>query len=64
MNTKNIHPTKQKLKSLEDDGLVEQDKDSIIITGQGRLLIRNIAMCFDAYLEKKEGKSPVFSRTI
>jgi hypothetical protein len=36
----------------------------ILIKGAGRLLLRNIAMCFDAYLEKMSGTKPVFSRTV
>jgi oxygen-independent coproporphyrinogen-3 oxidase len=46
---------------MADDGLVEIDRDRIEVTALGRLLVRNIAMSFDAYL----GKSAVrYSRTV
>lgn len=47
-----------------DDGLVTLTADRISIEGAGRLLLRNIAMCFDAYLERMRGDKPVFSRTV
>ncbi|MEO8803995.1 MAG: oxygen-independent coproporphyrinogen III oxidase [Rudaea sp.] len=37
------------LKILHDDGLVELNVEEIAVTARGRLLLRNIAMCFDAY---------------
>lgn len=52
------------LNTLKEDGLVELDNDSISVTNAGRLLIRNIAMKFDAYLMKKEKDKPQFSRTV
>jgi len=33
------------------------------ITGLGQLLVRNVAMLFDAYLKKADGKRQ-FSRTV
>jgi oxygen-independent coproporphyrinogen-3 oxidase len=38
------------------DGLVELPGDAIVVTGPGRLFIRNIAMCFDAYAQTGEGR--------
>ncbi len=52
------------LQSFEADGLVVLNKDAILVTEQGRLLIRNIAMNFDAWLQKKEDDKPQFSRTV
>lgn len=50
------------LSDIEADGLILRNKKGIVVTDTGRLLIRNIAMRFDAYNEtRKEGK---FSRTI
>jgi oxygen-independent coproporphyrinogen-3 oxidase len=47
------------------DGLVKITPGTIRILGAGRLLLRNIAMCFDAYLDSMTaGKKPVFSRTV
>ena len=56
-------PLKQ-LESLKKDGLIETQHDQLIVTNIGRLLIRNIAMNFDAYLMKKEKDKPQFSRTV
>lgn len=53
----------EKLRPLEEDGLVEIQKRNIIITKTGRLFLRNIAMCFDAYLQDRE-VSLSFSKTI
>ena len=52
------------LAPLEADGLVEITQDRIKIAGTGRLLLRNIAMCFDAYLESMAKTKPIFSRTV
>lgn len=54
-----------KLKELEDDGLIQITEKNLQILPKGRPLIRNVAMCFDAFLEKKENpKKLVYSRTI
>jgi oxygen-independent coproporphyrinogen-3 oxidase len=50
------------LRELEEDGLIEVKDRSIRILPVGRLLIRNVAMVFDAYLKNK--KELKFSRTI
>lgn len=52
------------LKQFENDGLAVNDKNKITIAETGKLIIRNIAMCFDAYLEKMDKTKPLFSRTI
>ena len=52
------------LKSFEDDNLIKLNTDSLTITPEGRLLIRNIAMNFDAYLMSKSENKPQFSRTV
>jgi oxygen-independent coproporphyrinogen-3 oxidase len=49
---------------FEKDGLVERTGDRMVIVGPGRLLLRNIAMCFDAYLERLSKEKPIFSRTV
>jgi oxygen-independent coproporphyrinogen-3 oxidase len=49
------------LKPLADDGLVELHPDRLVVTPVGRLMVRNIAMVFDAWLEKGP---QAFSRTI
>lgn len=54
----------QELQPFVDDDLVEVNADAITIKGPGRLLLRNIAMCFDAYLDTVQKDKPVFSRTV
>ena len=52
------------LEGMAADGLVELLPDRIVVREPGRLLLRNIAMCFDAYLESMASGKPVFSRTV
>jgi oxygen-independent coproporphyrinogen-3 oxidase len=50
---------------LQADGLVTFDGDVLRVTPLGQLLVRNVAMLFDAYLGKHAGeKKPTFSRTV
>jgi oxygen-independent coproporphyrinogen-3 oxidase len=51
------------VKELEDDGLVTFDGTLLRVTPLGQLLVRNVAMLFDAYL-KKDGSKRQFSRTV
>ena len=53
-----------KLDVFEREGLVKNDAEKISVLGSGILIIRNIAMCFDAYLEKMMKEKPVFSKTV
>jgi oxygen-independent coproporphyrinogen-3 oxidase len=52
------------LRPFVDDGLIEVTEEKLMVVGAGRLVLRNIAMCFDAYLEKMSGSKPIFSRTV
>ncbi|MBI4535629.1 MAG: oxygen-independent coproporphyrinogen III oxidase, partial [Ignavibacteriae bacterium] len=52
------------LEEFEQDGLVTMSPKKLTINRAGRLLLRNIAMCFDAYLDKIGKEKPVFSRTV
>src|SRR3984957_13888195 len=53
------------LDSFAADGLVTMDREEIRVTWLGRIFIRNIAMVFDAYLEKQKLDSrPLFSKTL
>lgn len=56
----------QRLWPLADDGLVEVGPEAIRATPRGRLLLRNIAMCFDRYLDRESviDARPRFSRAI
>lgn len=51
------------LEPLAKDGLIEITGRGIFVTGKGRLLIRNICMCFDTYLRQK-ARLQQFSRVI
>jgi oxygen-independent coproporphyrinogen-3 oxidase len=53
----------ESLEDLEADGLLERTSSGVTVTETGRLLIRNIAMRFDAYLPKA-AVAGVYSRTI
>jgi oxygen-independent coproporphyrinogen-3 oxidase len=52
------------LRPMADDGLVTIDAQRITVSRQGRLLLRNIAMCFDAYLDRPATAPVQFSRAI
>ena len=55
----------EKLATLEADGLVRREAGKIVATSQGRLFLRNIAMCFDAYLDPPDNVvRPRFSRAV
>jgi oxygen-independent coproporphyrinogen III oxidase len=53
----------EKLKGLAIDGLLTMDDDWISVTMKGRLLIRNICMVFDRYLNEQQDR-PRYSKTI
>ncbi|MGF1698280.1 oxygen-independent coproporphyrinogen III oxidase [Vibrio kyushuensis] len=53
----------QLLQTFIDDELVEVDDKEIRVTLRGRLLIRNICMCFDKYLRDR-ARQQQFSRVI
>jgi len=53
-----------KLDQFIGEGLVVNEPDRIRVIDSGILIIRNIAMCFDAYLEEMMRTRPVFSKTV
>ncbi|GAB3096083.1 oxygen-independent coproporphyrinogen III oxidase [Lysobacter terrae] len=54
-----------RLQPLAEDGLVKVERERIRVTSRGRLLLRNIAMCFDHYLDQPASvATPRFSRAI
>ena len=53
----------EKLKVLEDDDLLELSDAGINITPKGRLLLRNISMTFDRYIDLEENDNR-FSKAI
>jgi oxygen-independent coproporphyrinogen III oxidase len=52
------------LQPLQEDKLVTLSDERIEVVGPGRLLLRNVAMCFDVYLAAMGKEKPVFSRTV
>ena len=53
-----------KLEEFVREGLLEKTPGEIRVAGQGKLIVRNIAMCFDAYLPQMMADKPVFSKTV
>lgn len=49
------------LEKFQKDGLITTYSGGFLVTERGRLFIRNIAMIFDAYLDKSKSR---FSRTV
>lgn len=54
----------KQLKQFDEDKLITDDGGFIRIAESGKLIIRNIAMCFDAYLDKLMKEKPIFSKTV
>ena len=52
------------LSALEQDGLVRVSDAQIAVTELGRIFLRNVAMCFDAYLDAANAATPRYSRTV
>lgn len=53
-----------KLEEFIEGGFILSKNGKYEVVDTGRLIIRNIAMCFDAYLEKMMKEKPIFSRTV
>ncbi len=60
---KGLNSSEGGLSEMQNDGLVEMSDNGIIVKDMGRLLIRNIAINFDGYIERKEDKAK-YSRTV
>jgi oxygen-independent coproporphyrinogen-3 oxidase len=56
----------ERLAPMVADGLVEREGDgSLRVTSLGRLVLRNVAMTFDAYLPRQQrSRAPLFSKTL
>ena len=52
------------LKPFEEEGLIVMDEEKIECSQTGTLLIRNIAMAFDAYMHQHSGSKKTFSKTV
>jgi coproporphyrinogen dehydrogenase len=51
------------LAPLAADGLLDIGEEQITVSAKGRLLIRNICLCFDTY-SRAQAKQQQFSRII
>jgi len=56
----------ENLQPLIEDELVAMDERRILASTRGRLVLRNIAMCFDRYLNRRDatGSAPRFSKVL
>jgi oxygen-independent coproporphyrinogen-3 oxidase len=54
----------RRLDGLQEDGLVTIAPGRIEVTPRGRFLLRNIAMCFDAYLGPQQPAEVRYSRAV
>lgn len=54
----------ERLRPFEEDGLLTVGHDDIRVHWQGRFVIRNICMVFDAHLARLQAKGQKFSRTV
>ncbi len=52
------------LAPMQADGLLEREDLMLKVTETGRLFLRNIAMCFDAYLHTETTTQPRYSKTL
>jgi oxygen-independent coproporphyrinogen III oxidase len=53
-----------KLEEFRTLNFLTMDDESIVISETGRFVLRNIAMCFDAYLPTMTKEKSIFSRTL
>lgn len=57
-------PALASLQEMQTDGLVVLQPERILVTENGRVFLRNIAMAFDAYLQQPADEKPRYSRTL
>ena len=53
-----------RLRMLEEDGLLTLDNEWLSVTPRGRLLIRNVCMVFDRYLQQASPHAVRYSKTV
>jgi oxygen-independent coproporphyrinogen-3 oxidase len=53
-----------RLRAFASDGLVGLSPDRIRVLPRGRLLVRNVAMCFDAYLHRADAVPVRYSKAV
>jgi oxygen-independent coproporphyrinogen-3 oxidase len=52
------------LYEMQQDGLLELQKNKLIVTEKGKPFVRNICMAFDLHLKRKAPERQLFSMTI
>ena len=58
-----VEKESERLKILEEDGLIRWEGRTLRVTKKGRIFLRNIAVIFDSYV-KEASKKPLFSRAV
>lgn len=53
-----------RLKEMENDGLIQIEKDRLIIKEEGRPFVRNVCMAFDLLLQRSKPETQLFSMTV
>ncbi|WMI64493.1 oxygen-independent coproporphyrinogen III oxidase [Aestuariibaculum sp. YM273] len=53
-----------RLAEMEQDGLIEIKKSSIVVTSKGKPFVRNVCMAFDVLLQRKQPDTQLFSMTV
>lgn len=59
-----LHEALEKLKEMQEDGLVELGDNFVKITEKGRVFTRNVAMAFDLRMMRKMPETRLFSMTV
>ncbi|RKG40538.1 oxygen-independent coproporphyrinogen III oxidase [Acinetobacter rongchengensis] len=54
----------QQLVEMQQDGLLQIEKDRIVIAEQGKPFVRNICMAFDLRLKRRKPETQIFSMTV
>lgn len=53
-----------RLQEMQSDGLIEIEKDRLVINEQGRPFVRNVCMAFDLLLQRSKPETQLFSMTV
>lgn len=64
MRLPQMHQIVERLQEMQQDGLIEIEKEHLTVTEKGRTFVRNIAMAFDLRLIKNQPQTRIFSMTI
>ena len=64
LNNDRVAQIKESLQPMEEDGLLVLSEDRLQVTEIGKPFVRNICMCFDLRMLKKQPQTRIFSSTI